>query len=114
MQVYRIFRMKEATRQQFRWAPHTSGATPVKPKDFEPAGEVQSPTVYSAWSALQASDRALEVGDLLESADGELRIYKYVGFEVANWVLPEVKSGLETAPVAAGGSPAAEQSIGTV
>lgn len=115
MQVFRIFRMKEAPRQQFRWAPHTSGVTPVKPKDFEPAGEVEAATVYSAWAALHASDRSLEVGDLLESAVGELRIYKYVGFEVANWVLPEIKSGLELAPAAAGAaSTVSDQPMGTV
>jgi hypothetical protein len=28
------------------------------------------------------------VGDLLESADGELRIFKYVGFEKARWEEP--------------------------
>ena len=28
---------------------------------------------------------------LLESADGQLRICKYVGFEPAQWVLPEPK-----------------------
>ena len=51
------------------------------------------------------------VGDLLASPGGELCIYKYVGFEEARWVLPEVKSGLENAPVAVGQpthSPAAE------
>ena len=31
------------------------------------------------------------MGDLLESADGQLRICKYVGFEPAHWVLPEPK-----------------------
>jgi hypothetical protein len=31
-----------------------------------------------------------------------LRIVKYVGFEEARWVLPEVKTGLENTPVAAG------------
>ncbi len=35
MPVYQIHRLKETQRQQFRWAPHTSGVTIVKPKDYE-------------------------------------------------------------------------------
>ena len=34
----------------------------------------------------------LEVGDLLETQDGILRIFKFVGFEEAQWLLPEAKS----------------------
>jgi hypothetical protein len=104
MQVFHIFRMKDTPRQHFRWAPHTSGVTMLKPKDFEPAGEVEASTAYAAWHLLQSSEQPLQVGDLLESAAGELRIYKYVGFEEAKWVLPEVKPGLESAPLVVGDS----------
>ena len=46
----------------------------------------------------------LEVGDVLESAaDGSLRIFKFVGFEEAQWALPEQK------PVAAGPTPASDE-----
>jgi hypothetical protein len=31
------------------------------------------------------------LGDLLETADGQLRVCKYVGFEPAQWVIPELK-----------------------
>lgn len=107
MPVYRIFRIKDAQRQQFRWAPHTSGVTSVKPKDYEASGEIEAPSAYAAWAALRETEEALRVGDLLESVDGgQLRICKYVGFEEAQWILPEVKTGLESAPVAAG-APAA-------
>lgn len=102
MPSYRIHRMKEHPRQQFRWAPHTSGATPVKPKDYEQAGYVDAPSVYAAWNMLKETERALEVGDLLEIEGVSLRIYKYVGFEEAQWVLPEVKTGVESLPPAAG------------
>jgi hypothetical protein len=84
--------MRESARQQFRWAPHTSGVTTLKPKDFEPSGVVEAGGVYNAWEALRNSDHPLQVGDLLENAGGELRIYKYVGFEEAKWVLPEPKT----------------------
>jgi hypothetical protein len=38
------------------------------------------------------------VGDLLETADGQLRICKYVGFEPAQWVLPEPRHHAEPEP----------------
>ena len=95
MPAYRIFRMKDHVRQNFRWQPHTSGAANVKPKDFEPAASVESANAYSCWLELKDTQEALKVGDLLESEDGTLRIYKYVGFEDAVWILPEVKPAPE-------------------
>ena len=100
MSAYRIYRMKESTRQQFRWAPHTIGVTHVKPKDYELTSTVEAATPYGVWMVLKDSPESLQVGDILESESGELRIYKYVGFEEAQWVLPEMKSGTETAPAA--------------
>jgi hypothetical protein len=102
MPSFRIHRMRETPRQQFRWAPHTCGITSLKPRDYEAAGDVDASGFYAAWMSLRGSGRALDIGDVLESETGELRICKYVGFEEARWVLPEIRSGLETAPVAAG------------
>lgn len=102
MPLYRIHRMKETARQNFRWAPHTAGTASAKLKDYEVAGEIEAPSVYGAWTALQSSDRPLEVGDMLEDSSGVLRIFKYVGFEEARWLVPEVKTGLEHTPPAAG------------
>ena len=104
MVKYRVYRMKDATRQQFRWAPHVSGAASVKPKDYQPGGEIEAEGEYDAWSRLRASEQPLEVGDVLESESGELRIYKYVGFEAAAWVLPEAKSPPEAVQGPAGQS----------
>ena len=86
--------MKDAPRQQFRWAPHVSGAANVKPKDYEPAGEVEAENEYAAWALLRDSEAPLLVGDLLEptSLDApadRLRICKYVGFEAAQWLIIE-------------------------
>ena len=89
MAVYRIHRLKDQARQQFRWAPHTIGLTTVKPKDYETLYEVEASTPYQLWLELKDGERALQIGDLLESSDGELRIYKYVGFEQAQWHIPE-------------------------
>ena len=99
MPAYQIHRMKDHHRQQFRWAPHTSGTTVVKPKDYEPGTMVEAASPYAAWLMLRESEQALEVGDLLESAEGELRIYKYIGFEEARWFVPE--------PATPSGEPAA-------
>ena len=102
MAAYRVYRMKENVRQQFRWAPHTIGVTAVKPKDYELVHSVEAQGVYAVWMLLKDTGTALQVGDILEVEGGELRIYKYVGFEEAQWIMPEVKSGLEAAPVASG------------
>jgi len=103
--AYRIYRMKDSIRQQFRWAPHTIGLSMVKPRDYELINTVESSGVYAIWMLLKDTDDALQVGDILEVEGGELRIYKYVGFEEAQWQLPEVKTGLEAAPVASGVPP---------
>lgn len=97
MPVFKIYRMKDSHFQQFRWAPHTAGAAQVKLRDYEPAGQVEAPSVYAAWSELREKGDALRVGDLLESGDGDLRICKYVGFEEAHWFVPEIKPSSEGA-----------------
>ncbi len=89
MPVFRIHRMKDLPRQQFRWAPHVSGAANVKPKDYEVSDEIAAENEYAAWALLRNSERPLGVGDLLELPTGQLRICKYVGFEEARWILPE-------------------------
>lgn len=87
--------MKESVRQQFRWAPHTIGMTVAKPKDYEVVFEGESATPYSLWQELKETNHPLQLGDILESEAGELRIYKYVGFEEAQWQVPEVKNSPE-------------------
>ncbi|MBV9504537.1 MAG: hypothetical protein JO323_05975 [Acidobacteriia bacterium] len=89
MAVYRIYQLKDALRQQFRFAPHVSGSAAVKLKDYQPAGEIEARNEYDAWRLLGESGRPLGVGDLLETDDGQLRICKYVGLEPAQWILPE-------------------------
>jgi hypothetical protein len=100
MALYRIYRMKDSPRQQFRWAPHVGGCASVKPKDYDPRGEVEALNEYGAWCAMRESDDPLRVGDVLEAADGQLRICKYVGFEPAEWLVAESKTSVESeAPV---------------
>jgi hypothetical protein len=89
MPVFRIHRMKDMPRQQFRWAPHVSGVANVKPKDYEASGGIEAENEYAAWAILRNSETPLSVGDILETPLGELRICKYVGFEAARWFIPE-------------------------
>jgi hypothetical protein len=95
MPHYRIYRMKDSPRQQFRWAPHVSGCAAPKPRDYEQRGQVEALHEYDAWRQLRESGEPLAVGDLLETEEGQLRICKYVGFEPAQWVLPEPKHHAE-------------------
>lgn len=89
--VYRIHRLRDSAREQFRWAPHAIGASIVKPKDYEVSDiSIEAETPYAAWTSVKDdSNKALRPGDILEGHNGELRIYKYVGFEEAQWQLPE-------------------------
>ena len=92
--------MKDSPRQQFRWAPHVSGCASAKPKDYEESGEVDAVNEYEAWRVLRESEQALAVGDILEAGAGQLRICKYVGFEPAQWLVPEPKHAPEPEAVA--------------
>jgi hypothetical protein len=115
MPAYQIHRMKEAPRQQFRWAPHTPGVTIVKPKDYEPGPVVEAASPYALWLALREGEGSMAVGDLIEVKDGavkegevktgvpgsgELRILKYIGFEEARWFVPEPALSATAEPVA--------------
>ena len=100
MPSYRIYRLRDHLRQSFRQAPHVSGTAAIKPRDYHlPAADapqeegerLDAPTPYAAYFTLKDSPAPLQPGDLLESEAGQLRIYKFVGFEEAQWVLPEVK-----------------------
>lgn len=78
------------------------GLALVKSKDYEAGAEVESASPYSLWKELQTSaskslkdERPLAPGDLLETmgelGPAQLLIAKYIGFEPAQWVIPEAK-----------------------
>ena len=89
MPSYQIHRLKESQRQQFRWAPHTSGVTIVKLKDYEKGSVAEAASPYAVWLNLRETEQALQVGDLVEVEGEVLRILKYIGFEEARWYVPE-------------------------
>ncbi len=104
MPIYRIYRMKEGPRETFRWAAHTGGIATVKIKDYDAGGEIEAATPYAAWKALTAEATPIHPGDLLESVTpevnaGDLRIAKYIGFEPAQWFVPELKTDLNTSRI---------------
>jgi hypothetical protein len=90
MATYQIHRLKNHLRQQFKFAPHVSGVSNVKARDYEMGGTVEAGSPYAAFFVMRERPDALEVGDLLE-CEGSLRILKFVGFEEAQWVVPEAK-----------------------
>ena len=113
MARYRIHRIRETVKEQFRWQAHTGGTATAKPKDYELDGEFEAATPYALWTAMKAEGKALCPGDVLETvredgAPGDLQIFKYIGFEPAKWWIPEPKPELkgkvegQTEPAAAG------------
>jgi hypothetical protein len=96
MPRYRVYRIKHTPGESFRWAAHTGGLAVVKPKDYDPGLEINAATPYAAWKQLTQEGEALRAGDLLEElqSNGEairLHIAKYIGFEPAQWYVPEPK-----------------------
>lgn len=97
MPTYRIHRMKDGPRENFRWAAHTGGLARVKLKDFDFSGEIQAASPYAAWKTLASESNALRPGDLLETvptagSSADLKIAKYIGFEPAEWYIPELRT----------------------
>ena len=99
MPAYQVHRLKESQRQQFRWAPHTSGVTIAKPRDYEKGRVIEAASPYAVWLALRGTGDELQLGDLLEIEGGELRIVKYIGFEEARWYVLEPASSPAAPPV---------------
>ena len=101
MPTYRIFRMKEHARLSFRAAPHTSGESAVKLKDYVEADSIEAVNTYQAWELLRATELPLQVGDILETELGAIKICKYIGFDDAKWIVPDAKPPAEPLPVPA-------------
>jgi hypothetical protein len=99
MPSFRIHRLKDHLHQPFRLAPHVSGSANVKPRDYEAGDSIEASSPYAAFFALKETTQPLAPGDVLETEGGALRIYKFVGFEEAQWVLPEAKSDTATEEV---------------
>lgn len=100
MPRYRIHRMKDAPRENFRWAPHTGGAAVLKARDYDAVEEIEAGNPYELWKTMAERGHSLHPGDVLERLDlensstensGQLQITKYIGFEPARWFVPDPK-----------------------
>lgn len=103
MPIYRIHRLRESQRIQFRQSAHTAGLALIKPKDYAPGESCEASSPYGAWSLWKETDEPLEVGDVLECDSGRLFLCKYIGFEEAQWTVPEAKVCPEPQPASPGG-----------
>ena len=101
MSLFRIHRIKQSAGEAFRWAAHTGGLAIVKERDYERGGDLDANSIYAAWKALASSERPFVAGDLLEDESGKLHILKYIGFESAQWFVPEPKETHNVTPIAA-------------
>jgi hypothetical protein len=96
MARYRIHRIRESMKEPFRWQAHTGGAATVKPKDYEIDAEFEATTPYALWTNMKAAGKGLCPGDVLEmvredGTQGDLQVFKYIGFEPAKWWIAEPK-----------------------
>jgi len=87
MPQFKIHRLRDSQLQQFRSAPHTSGTSQVRHRDYTESGRLEAPGLYAAWAALRDSEQPLRIGDILEDEKGALRVCKFVGLEEAQWVV---------------------------
>jgi len=94
-----MHRIKQSPGEAFRWAAHTGGLAIVKERDYERGEDLEANSIYAVWKALASSDRPLLAGDLLEEESGKLHILKYIGFEPAQWFVPEPKDAHNAVPV---------------
>ena len=70
MPRYRIHRIRESMKEQFRWLAHTGGTATVKPKDYEVGGESEAATPYALWMSPKADGNALCHGDVYRNCKG--------------------------------------------
>ena len=99
---YRICRIKETPGEHFRWAAHTGGVATVKQRDYDQGEILEAVTPYALWKILAATESPLRPGDLVETLDenglaSSMQIAKYIGFEPAQWFVPEIKPDSITA-----------------
>ena len=64
MPSFRIHRLKDHLRQNFRFAPHLAGMAAVKPRDYENQEDdlVEAASPYAAFFALREAPRPIQVG----------------------------------------------------
>jgi hypothetical protein len=95
MAAYRVWKLRESQRQHFRNQEHMGGAATVKPRDYTEGGLHEAAGPYELWNQLKGTPDALQVGDVVASEAGELVVFKFIGFESAQWLLMEPKQRID-------------------
>ena len=75
----------------------------MRAKDYDCSRKVDGVTPYAVWKSLEDTGQDLRPGDLLEIVNpdemtGALYIAKYIGFEPAEWYVPEVRPETPATP----------------
>ena len=110
---YRVLLLQDSRIPAYREASPRKGTYRLQRSHYEPAGEIEAPSPYSAWRKLRGEElarrgfRPLGVGDALEAASASLVVCNFWGFDPAEWHVPQAD------PVAqpTRGSPAAPRAM---
>lgn len=105
MPRYRIHYLRESQREHFRHSAPSPAPLRLKLKDYLPGGEIEASTPYAAWKKMRVEEagQPIDVGDALETEAGALVVCRYVGFEEAQWFVPEAAPAAQ--PAADSGGP---------
>ena len=96
---YRVLLLKDSKVPAYREASPREGKYRLHRSHYEPAGEIEAPSPYSAWQRLQEKEsarrgfRPLGVGDALESDGAALVVCNFWGFDQAEWQIPQAEEG---------------------
>ncbi len=96
---YRVLLLKDSKVPAYREASPREGKHRLHQSHYEPAGEIEAPSPYSAWQKLRGEEsarhafRPLGVGDVLESDRAALVVCNFWGFDPAEWQIPQAEEG---------------------
>ena len=100
MSRYRVLLLKDSKVLTYREASPREGKVRLNRSHYEPAGEVEAPSPYSAWQKLRGKEsarrgfRPLGVGDALETEAASLVVCNFWGFDPAEWHVPQAEQGI--------------------
>ena len=102
---YRVLLLKDSRIPAYREAsPRKKGTYRLQRSHYEPAGEIEAPSPYSAWRKLRGEElarrgfRPLGVGDALEAESTSLLVCNFWGFDPAEWHFPRADPGAQPRP----------------
>ena len=103
MSRYRVLLLKDSKIPAYREASPREGNYRLHRSQYEPAGEIEAPSPYSAWQKLRGEElarrgfRPLGVGDALETESASLVVCNFWGFDPAEWHVPQADPSAQRA-----------------